>query len=161
MFSEFYPSWDPLPLLDPSAFGVLIIVSLSQHAAGHEAISVSRSQIIDEIHKSGYRDLLGPDARSNKKLLRTDMMKLQYSDIIRAGAIFSSFGTALLILFLIILLSFPIEKDCSKHQRCEFYSKAPEPLNYLVSPNFVVITLFVISAGVLVMRFARRYSNRV
>lgn len=161
MFAEFYPSWDPLPLLDPSAFGVLIIVSLSQHAAGHEAISVSRSQIIDEIHKSGYRDLLGPDARSNKKLLRTDMMKLQYSDIIRAGAIFSSFGTALLILFLIILLSFPIEKDCSKHQRCEFYSKAPEPLNYLVSPNFVVITLFVISAGVLVMRFARRYSNRV
>lgn len=161
MFSEFYPSWDPLPLLDPSAFGVLIIVYLGQHAAGHEAISVSRSQIIDEIHKSGYRDLLGPDARSNKKLLRTDMMKLQYSDIIRAGAIFSSFGTALLILFLIILLSFPIEKDCSKHQRCEFYSKAPEPLNYLVSPNFVVITLFVISAGVLVMRFARRYSNRV
>lgn len=161
MFSEFYPFWDPLPLLDPSAFGVLIIVYLGQHAAGHEAISVSRSQIIDEIHKSGYRDLLGPDARSNKKLLRTDMMKLQYSDIIRAGAIFSSFGTALLILFLIILLSFPIEKDCSKHQRCEFYSKAPEPLNYLVSPNFVVITLFVISAGVLVMRFARRYSNRV
>lgn len=161
MFSEFYPSWDPLPLLDPSAFGVLIIVYLGQHAAGPEAISVSRSQIIDEIHKSGYRDLLGPDARSNKKLLRTDMMKLQYSDIIRAGAIFSSFGTALLILFLIILLSFPIEKDCSKHQRCEFYSKAPEPLNYLVSPNFVVITLFVISAGVLVMRFARRYSNRV
>jgi hypothetical protein len=161
MFSEFYPSWDPLPLLDPSAFGVLIIVSLSQHAAGHEAISVSRSQIIDEIHKSGYRDLLGPDARSNKKLLRTDMMKLQYSNIIRAGAIFSSSGTALLILFLIILLSFPIEKDCSKHQRCEFYSEAPEPLNYLVSPNFVVITLFVISAGVLVMRLARRYSNRV
>ena len=112
-------------------------------------------------HKSGHRDLLGPNARSNKKLPRTDMMKLQYRDIIRAGAIFSSFGTALLILFLIILLSFPIEKDCSKHQRCEFYSKAPEPLNYLVSPNFVVITLFVISAGVLVMRFARRYSNRV
>ena len=147
--------------MDPSTFGVPIIVYLGQRAAGHEAICVFRSQIIDEIHKSGYRDLLGPDARSNKKLLRTDMMKLQYSDIIRAGAIFSSFGTALLILFLIILLSFPIEKDCSKHQRCEFYSKAPEPLNYLVSPNFVVITLFVISAGVLVMRFARRYSNRV
>jgi hypothetical protein len=128
---------------------------------GHEAISISRSQIIDEVHKIGYCDLLDPNGRSNKKLLRTDMMKLQYSDIIRAGAIFSSFGTALLILFLIILLSFPIEKDCSKHQRCEFYSKAPEPLNYLVSPNFVVITLFVISAGVLVMRFARRYSNRV
>ena len=125
---------------------------------GHEAISISRSQIIDEVHKIGYCD---PNGRSNKKLLRTDMMKLQYSDIIRAGAIFSSFGTALLILFLIILLSFPIEKDCSKHQRCEFYSKAPEPLNYLVSPNFVVITLFVISAGVLVMRFARRYSNQV
>ena len=112
-------------------------------------------------HKSGHRDLSGPNARSNKKLPRSDMMKLLYRDIIRAGAIFSSFGTALLILFLIILLSFPVEKDCSKYQRCEFYSKAPEPLNYLVSPNFVVTTLFVISAGILVMRFAKRYSNRV
>lgn len=34
MFSEFNPSRDPLPLLDPSAFGVLIIVYLGQHAAG-------------------------------------------------------------------------------------------------------------------------------
>lgn len=114
-----------------------------------------------EIHKRGHRDLLCPNAGSNKKLPHSDIMKLQYRDIIRAGAIFSSFGTALLILFLIILLSFPIEKDCSKHQGCEFYSIAPEPLNYLVSPSFVVTTLFVISAGVLVMRFARRYSNRV
>ena len=161
MFSEFYPSWDPLPLLDPSAFGVQIIVYLGQHAEGSRGHRYFQKPNFDEIHKSGYCDLLDPNARSNKKLLRTDMMKLQYSDIIRAGAIFSSFGTALLILFLIILLSFPIEKDCSKHQRCEFYSKAPEPLNYLVSPNFVVITLLVISAGVLVMRFARRYSNRV
>ena len=88
-------------------------------------------------------------------------MTLQYGHIIRVGAIISSFGTALLILFLIILLSFPVEKECSKHQRCEFYSKAPEPLNNLVSPNFIVTILSVISAGILVMRFAKRYSNRV
>lgn len=159
-FAEFYPSWDSLPLLDPVELWCSDYC-LPGSTCGSRAVKYFQEPNNRGTHKSGHWDLSGPNARSNKKLPRSDMMKLQYRDIIRAGAIFSSFGTALLILFLIILLSFPVEKDCSKHQRCEFYSKAPEPLNYLVSPNFVVTTLFVISAGILVMRFAKRYSNRV
>lgn len=41
MFSEFYPSWGPLPLLDLSAFGVQIIVYLDQHAAVTRFIKVA------------------------------------------------------------------------------------------------------------------------
>jgi hypothetical protein len=55
----------------------------------------------------------------------------------------------------LILLSFPVAKDCAKHEGCKFYSTAPEPLNYLITPLLVVAALFVISVGVLVMRFAR------
>lgn len=83
------------------------------------------------------------------------MNGLQRSALVKAGAVFSSFGTALLILFILILLSFPVAKDCAKNEGCKFYSTAPEPLNYLVTPSLVVAALFVISAGVLVMRFAR------
>jgi hypothetical protein len=84
-----------------------------------------------------------------------DINWLQRSALVKAGAVFSSFGTALLILFILILLSFPVAKDCAKHEGCKFYSTAPEPLNYLITPLLVVAALFVISAGVLVMRFAR------
>jgi hypothetical protein len=79
---------------------------------------------------------------------------------VRAGALFSSFGTFLLVLFIVIILFFPVEKDCSKYESCKFYSTAPEPFNYLISPAFIVIALSVISAGVLVMRVAKWYSYR-
>ena len=80
---------------------------------------------------------------------------LQRDILIRAGAIFSSVGIILLALLILALLIFPVVKSCHNQEQCDYYTTAPEPLNYFITPVFVTLDLFVIATGVLFMRFAR------
>ena len=100
-----------------------------------------------------------PRVKSNKNFLN-DIHRLQGDILIRAGAIFSSFGTALLIVCILILLIFPVAKDCPNEQACMFFTTAPEPLSYFVTPVLVAAALFTISSGVILMRFARWYKYK-
>ncbi|HJU85283.1 MAG TPA: hypothetical protein VJ551_02240 [Nitrososphaeraceae archaeon] len=95
------------------------------------------------------------------KVLVHYIRALRRDILIRAGAIFSSVGTILLALLILALLIFPIVKNCSNQEECDYFSTAPEPLNYFVTPIFVTVDLFVIATGVLFMRFARWYTYKV
>jgi hypothetical protein len=90
------------------------------------------------------------------------MHGLRQDILIRAGAIFSLIGTVLLVLLIFILLIFPVVKNCPNpnNDLCDYYSTAPEPWIYFVTPVFIVAALFVITAGVLLMRFARWYNYK-
>jgi len=95
------------------------------------------------------------------KILVRYIHGLRRDILIRAGAIFSSAGTVLLALFILILLIFPVVKNCPNQEQCDYYTTAPEPLNYFITPLYVAVDLFVIATGVLFMRFARWYKYRV
>ena len=95
------------------------------------------------------------------KILVHYVYALQRDILIRAGAIFSSVGVILLALLILALLIFPVVKNCPNQEECDYFSTAPEPLNYFVTPIFVTVDLFVIAAGVLFMRFARWYTYKV
>ena len=95
------------------------------------------------------------------KILVHYIRALRRDTLIRAGAIFSSVGTILLALLILALLIFPVVKNCPNREECNYSSTAPEPLNYFVTPIFVTVDLFVIATGVLLMRFARRYIQKV
>lgn len=91
------------------------------------------------------------------KILLRYIHALRRDILIKAGAIFSSAGTILLSLLISILLIFPVVKNCPNQEQCDYYTTAPEPLNYFITPMFVTVDLLVIAAGVLCMRFARWY----
>jgi hypothetical protein len=81
--------------------------------------------------------------------------------IIKSGAIFSSIGIAILVVFVVILLSFPVLKECSKLQHhCKFNSMAPGPLKSVVSPLLVVSALLTVSAGIAMIRVGIWYRYR-
>lgn len=81
--------------------------------------------------------------------------------IVRSGAILSCIGTALLIMFIAILLAFPILKECQDiDERCEFISKAPMPLRSLINPVFLFTALIIIALGVAIIRFGTWYQYR-
>jgi hypothetical protein len=69
----------------------------------------------------------------------------------RSGAIMSSAGVALMV----ILLSFPVTKNCGESEKCSYHSTAPGELQSVVQPSFLAISLITISAGVLILRFSR------
>src|ERR687893_1288728 len=73
----------------------------------------------------------------------------------KSGAIASSIGVALLVIFVVILLAFPVIKNCGGDQKCSYYSTAPGQLQLIVQPSFLAVSLFTISAGVLILRFSR------
>jgi hypothetical protein len=85
---------------------------------------------------------------------------LRLDILIRGGAIFSLAGTVLLILLISILLAYPVIKNCSNDNKCDYRSTAPTPLSYLIQPIFVAGALFVIAAGIGLMRFARWYKYK-
>ena len=72
----------------------------------------------------------------------------------KSGAIVSSIGVALLVIFVVILLTFPVIKNCSGDQKCSYHSTAPGQLQLIVQPSFLAVSLFTISAGVLILRFS-------
>ncbi|MDQ4101939.1 MAG: hypothetical protein M3115_07130 [Thermoproteota archaeon] len=73
----------------------------------------------------------------------------------RSGAIISSIGVGLLVIFVIILLAFPVIKNCGENGRCTYHSTAPGTLQSVIQPGFLAISLLTISAGVLVLRLGR------
>jgi Zn-dependent protease with chaperone function len=72
----------------------------------------------------------------------------------KAGAIVSSAGVALLVTFVVILLVFPVTKECESG-KCTFTSAAPGSLQPIVSPAFLAIALLTIAAGILMVRYSR------
>jgi len=74
----------------------------------------------------------------------------------KSGAIVSSAGVALLVAFVVVLLAFPVIKECEGgEERCSYTSTAPEQLAAIVQPGFLAITLLIIAAGVFMVRFSR------
>ena len=73
----------------------------------------------------------------------------------------SCIGTALLITFIVILIAFPVLKECQNlHERCEFISTAPEPLKSLINPIFLSTSLLIIASGVAIIRFGTWYQYK-
>lgn len=74
----------------------------------------------------------------------------------KAGAIVSSAGIALFIVFVAVLLIFPVIKECdSDGKNCSYSSTAPEPFQAVVQPGYLAGSLLTIAGGVLLVRFAR------
>ena len=73
----------------------------------------------------------------------------------KSGAIVSSVGVSLMVVFVIALLSFPVIKNCNDSDKCSYRSTAPGVLQSVVQPSFLAISLITISAGVVILRFSR------
>ena len=73
----------------------------------------------------------------------------------KSGAIVSSIGVALMVIFVFILLAFPVIKNCGGDEKCSYYSTAPGQLQLIVQPVFLAASLITIAAGVLILRFGR------
>lgn len=73
----------------------------------------------------------------------------------KSGAIVSSAGVALLIAFVVVLLAFPVIKECEGGERCSYTSTAPEQLAAIVQPAYLAVSLMIIAAGVFMVRFGR------
>ena len=78
----------------------------------------------------------------------------------KSGAIVSSAGTALLIAFFIVLLAFPVIKECEGNEKCSYSSTGPEHLRAIVQPGFLAVSLMIIAAGVFMVRFSRWKANK-
>lgn len=89
---------------------------------------------------------------------------LELKQIEKSGAIFSTIGLALLIAFIIVLLAFPIIKECQRYQRpyekCQFNSAAPDSIRFVVKPIFLSCALIIIAIGVGTTRFAVWYQYK-
>ena len=73
----------------------------------------------------------------------------------KSGAIVSSAGVALMVVFVLFLLLFPVIKNCDESEKCTYRSAAPGGLQSVMQPSFLAISLITISAGVLILRFSR------
>ncbi len=72
----------------------------------------------------------------------------------KSGAIVSAIGVALLVTFIAVLLVFPVDKTCAGED-CAFSSRAPEQLQPVFSPAFLAVSLLVIAAGIVMIRYSR------
>jgi uncharacterized membrane protein len=79
---------------------------------------------------------------------------LRYRRMIKIGALISTAGVIMLILFGLILLLFPVTKICEEN--CNYLSSAPEYLRQLINPLFLFISLILISLGVFFIRIGNR-----
>ena len=68
---------------------------------------------------------------------------LRYRRMIKLGALISTTGVAMLILFGLILLLFPVTKICDEN--CNYLSSAPDYLRQMINPLFLFISLILIS----------------
>jgi len=78
----------------------------------------------------------------------------------KSGAIVSSAGVALLVAFVVVLLAFPVIKECEGEEKCSYTSTAPEQLAAIVQPGFLAASLMIIAAGVFMVRFGRWKSDK-
>ena len=79
---------------------------------------------------------------------------LRYRRMIKLGAVISTVGVIMLILFGLILLLFPVTKNCEI--TCAYILDAPDFLKQVISPLFLFISLILISSGVLLIRIGNR-----
>lgn len=86
-------------------------------------------------------------------------MAVRYIDkIIKCGAVCSLIGTFILILLVLVIVIFPVQKICKSNESdCQYISTAPGILRTLVSPHTLVIALLTIAAGILIFRFGTWY----
>ena len=77
----------------------------------------------------------------------------------KSGAVVSSAGVALLIAFVVVLLAFPVIKECVGEE-CTYTSTAPEQIAAIVQPGFLATSLMIIAAGVFMVRFGRWKSDK-
>jgi hypothetical protein len=83
-----------------------------------------------------------------------------FQNLVKAGAIISTSGTASLIFFVIVLLAFPVLKECNNDgNQCKFISSAPEPIRNAIHPIFLASSLGIIAIGVIMIRFGTRYDE--
>jgi NADH:ubiquinone oxidoreductase subunit 5 (subunit L)/multisubunit Na+/H+ antiporter MnhA subunit len=86
-------------------------------------------------------------------------MIIKYIDkVIKAGAICSLIGTVILILLVLVIVIFPVQKNCTNDREdCAYISSAPIILKSVVSPQTLVMSLLTIAAGILIFRFGTWY----
>ena len=88
-------------------------------------------------------------------------MAINIDHIIKTGVIFSLVGTVMMIILVLVILIFPVQKDCiGNDSDCQFISTAPGILKSIVKPLTLVTALLTISAGLLIFRFGTRYKLR-
>ncbi|HVX03251.1 MAG TPA: hypothetical protein VHA09_08865 [Nitrososphaera sp.] len=82
----------------------------------------------------------------------------------KSGAIVSAAGVALLVAFVLVLLVFPVTKTCeqaggninnSNSNHCKYESSAPAQLQPIFNQGFFALSLLVIAAGILMIRYSR------
>lgn len=81
----------------------------------------------------------------------------------KSGAIVSAAGVALLVAFVLVLLVFPVTKTCvgggadgsSDKTTCKYESSAPAQLQPIFNQGFFALSLLVIAAGILMIRYSR------
>lgn len=84
--------------------------------------------------------------------------------VAKAGALVSTAGVALLVAFVIVLLAFPVDKECEARggdgDRCTFRSAAPGALQGIINPGFLAASLLTIAAGIVMIRYSRWRESR-
>jgi hypothetical protein len=85
--------------------------------------------------------------------MNSNLKDHHHAYIIKSGAIISTIGVIMLILFGAILLVFPVIKKCERN--CIFVSTAPQYLKQLINPLFLFISLMLISLGVFLIRIVK------
>lgn len=73
----------------------------------------------------------------------------------KSGAIVSSAGIGLLIVFVVTLLAYPVIKECEGNDKCSYTSMAPEQLKAVIQPTFLAVSFMIIASGVLMVRLSR------
>jgi hypothetical protein len=88
-------------------------------------------------------------------------MFINIDNFIKCGAVFSLIGTVIMIILVLVILIFPVQKNCdSNDSDCQFISTAPGILRSIVSPLTLVTALLTIATGLLIFRFGTRYKLR-
>jgi hypothetical protein len=85
---------------------------------------------------------------------------MSLENLAKSGAIVSSAGVALMVVLMVVLLAFPVIKNCDGGQKCSYRSTAPGGLQSVVQPGFLAVSLMTISVGVLILRFSRRLVSK-
>lgn len=98
--------------------------------------------------------------RNFNQSLAINNLRLSLEAVAKSGAIVSSVGISLLVVFVAVLLAFPVDKDCRGDERCTYTSTAPEQLAAIVQPGYLAISLLIIAAGVFMVRFSRWKSDK-
>ena len=94
--------------------------------------------------------------------------------VAKAGALVSTAGVALLVAFVLVLLVFPVDKECGNggsggggtgssnnvNTKCTFQSTASGALQGIVNPSFLAVSLLTIAAGIVMIRYSRWRESR-